>query len=40
MSENFAIVLILALSLFFTETVYANELTTPSGIPLSDVERL
>ena len=39
MNKNIAILLILALSLFFTETIYANELTTPSGIPLSDVER-
>ena len=39
MNKNFSILLILALSLFFTETIYANELTTPSGIPLSDVER-
>ena len=39
MNKKFAILLILALFLFFTETIYANELTTPSGISLSDVER-
>ncbi|PIC89359.1 hypothetical protein CSV71_10590 [Sporosarcina sp. P21c] len=39
MNKSFAILLILALSLFFTKTIYANEFTTPSGIPLSDVER-
>ncbi|PIC63742.1 hypothetical protein CSV79_10410 [Sporosarcina sp. P13] len=39
MNKNVAVLLLLALSLFFTETNYANELTTPSGISLSDVER-
>ncbi|HJF31171.1 MAG TPA: serine hydrolase [Sporosarcina psychrophila] len=39
MNKNFAVLLLLALFLFFTETIYANELTTPSGISLSDVER-
>jgi len=38
MNRNIAILLLLVLSLFFTETIYANELTTPSGILLSDVE--
>jgi len=38
MIKNFAILLLLVLSLFFTETIYATELTTPSGISLSDVE--
>lgn len=39
MNKNYAILLILALFLAFTENVYANEFTTPSGIPLSDVEQ-
>ena len=39
MNKKISIILIIALSLFFTETIYANELTTPSGISISDVER-
>ena len=39
MNKSFTILLILIFSLFFTEMTYAKELTTPSGIPLSDVEQ-
>src|SRR5699024_10542899 len=39
MNKRFAILLMMAFSLFFTEMTYANELTTPSGIQLSDVEQ-
>src|SRR5699024_1140631 len=39
MNKYFIFLLILASSLFFTKTIYANEIKTPSGIPLSDVEQ-
>ena len=39
MNKRFAVLLMMAFSLFFTEMAYAKELTTPSGIPLPDVEQ-